>query len=151
MRIFYSFLIVFISVLFALLPFTGAIHSLLTDIKEDKFTITTAAAATNSTIQLYKPLYDDDISSIEFVSHDTDDALIASTYNSTSRELLVLGFAAGTSRSIDVSYEIDAINNTYFSTAITVATFIWLIMIAVFAVGGLIWLWWGPVKDKLEK
>lgn len=150
MRIFFSFLIVVCAVLFALLPFTGAVHSLLTDLKQDSFSITTASTS-NTTVQLYKPLYDNDTSSIVFVSHDIDDSPIASTYNSTSRALLVLGMAENTTRLIDVTYEIDAINNTAFATAVTVVTYLWLIMIALFAMGGLIWLWWNPVRDKLEK
>lgn len=130
---------------------TGAAHALLTDLKEDIFTITTAVGSDNSTVQLYKKLYENDTSSIEFVSHDTGDIPLASTYNSTTRSLLILGLAENITRSIDVTYEIDAIDNTSFTTALTALTFIWLIMIPLFALGGLIWLWWGPVKDKLSR
>jgi len=111
-------------------------------------TVTTAGVS-NSTVQLFKPLYDNDTSSIEIISHDIDDVPIYSSYNSTTRALLIIGLAENTTRVIDVTYDVDAINNTYISTALTVATYIWLIMIALFALGGLIWLWWGPVKDKL--
>jgi len=149
LRIFYSFLIVFTSVLFALLPFTGAIHSLLTDLCEDNQTVTTASS-TNATVQLFDELYDDDTSSIELLSHDSDDIPIVSSYNGTTRALIIAGLAEDTTRVIDVTYDVDAINNSYFTTAITVATYIWLIMIALFALGGLIWLWWHPVKEGME-
>jgi hypothetical protein len=137
-------------VLLALLPFTGAIHSLLTDLREDNHTIVTASS-NNATVQLFKELYDDDTSSIELASHDADDVPIVSSYNGTTRALVIAGLAEDTTRVIDVTYDIDAINNSYFSTALTVATYVWLIMIALFALGGLIWLWWHPVKDQLER
>ena len=150
MRIFYSFLIIFTSVLFALLPFTGAIHALLTDLREDNYTVTTAASA-NASVQLFKELYDGDTSSIELLSHDADDEPVTSSYNGTTRALVVAGLAQDTTRVLDVTYDIDAINNSYFATALTVATYIWLIMIALFALGGLIWLWWQPAKEQMER
>lgn len=151
MRIFYSFLIVFTAVLLSLLPFSGAIHSLLTDLREDNHTITTAESTTNATIQLFKSLYDGDTSSIVFTSHDVDDSPMAYSYNSTTRALMITGLAASTSRVIDIVYDVDAVDNSYFSSAITVVTYLWLIIIPLFALGSLVWLWWHPVKERLSR
>jgi hypothetical protein len=148
-RIGYSFLIILCAALFALLPFTGAVHSLLTDLRDDKFTIETTGN-TSASVQLYKPIYEDDTSSIEMVSHDTGDAPVYSSYNATNRQLTIEGLAPTATRVIDVTYDVDAINNSSFSTAITVTTYIWLVMIALFALGGLVWLWWHPVKERME-
>lgn len=151
MRIFYSFLIVFSSVLLALLPFTGAAHSLLSDLREDNFTVVTGAGVTTGTVQLFKELYDDDTSSIELLSHDVDDTPLYSSYNTTTRAIVITGLSANTTRTLDVTYDVDAIDNSYFSNATTVVTYIWLIMIPLFALGCLIWLWWGPVKERLSR
>jgi hypothetical protein len=149
LRIFYSFLIIFTSVLFALLPFTGAIHSLLTDLRDDHFIITTDNTSTAS-VQLFKNIYEDDTSSIVLLSHDASDVPVWDSYNGTTRALVISGLALNSARVIDVTYDVDAINNNYFAQALTVATYVWLVMIALFAIGGLVWLWWHPVKDKVE-
>lgn len=151
MRIYYSFLIVLVTVLLAVLPFTGATHALLTDLREDNHTITTDGASTTATVQLYKDLYDSDTSSVELVSHDIDDTPAVSSYNATTRALVITGLAVSTIRVIDVTYDVDAIDNSYFSTAITVVTYTWLIMIPLFALGSLVWLWWRPVKERLSR
>jgi hypothetical protein len=151
MRIFYSFLIVLVAVLLALLPFSGGIHSLLTDLREDNHTVTTASGTTNATVQLFKSLYDADISSVVVTSHDIDDTPSAYSYNTTTRALVITGLAASTTRIIDVVYDVDAIDNSYFASAITVVTYLWLILIPLFALGSLVWLWWHPVKERLSR
>ena len=151
MRIYYSFLIILCAVLLALLPFTGAVHSLLTDLREDTFTVDTSGGTTNTTVQLFKTLYDGDTSSIALASHDSDDIPLFHSYNATTRSLAITGFAANTTRSVDVTYDVDAIGNTYFATALTTVTYLWLIIIGLFAIGSLVWLWAGPVKERLSR
>ena len=149
MRIFYSFLIMFGAVLLAILPMTGAQYALLTDLREDNFTVTTDNATTTGTVQLVKDIYDDDVTTITLSSDDVDDSPLYSSYNATSRALIVSGLAVSTARTLTVGYDVDAINSSAFSSALTVGGYPWLIMIVLFPLGGLIWLWAGPVKRKL--
>ena len=140
MRIFYAFLVILCSVLlFLLLPFTTGPHSFQTDLKEDSFTVITADT-TNATVQLYKELYDDDMSSIGILSRDTDDIPLASSYNGTTRALVIIGLAANTTRAIDVTYEIDALGgNAVIGTLLDMFPF-FLIAICLMFIGGAIYL-----------
>jgi len=126
-------------------------HSLLTDLREDNFTVSTATGTSNTTVQLFKELYEDDVFSIHLLSDDVDDIPLYHSYNSTTRALLVIGLADNTTRTLDVTYDVDAINNSYFATATMTITYIWLIIIPLFALGSLVWLWWTPVKERLSR
>jgi hypothetical protein len=140
MRIFYAFLVILCAVLlFLLLPFTTGPHSFQTDLKEDSFTVVTADT-NNATVQLYKALYDDDMSSIGILSRDTDDIPLASSYNGTTRALVIIGLAANTTRAIDVTYEIDALGgNAVIGTILDMFPF-FLIAICLMFIGGAIYL-----------
>jgi hypothetical protein len=140
MRIFYAFLVILCSVLlFLLLPFTTGPHAFQTDLKEDSFTVVTADT-TNGTVQLYKPLYDDDMSSVVILSRDTDDVPLAFSYNGTTRVLEIIGLAANSTRAIDVSYEIDALGgNAVISTILDMFPF-FLIAICLMFIGGAIYM-----------
>ena len=133
----------------AILPMTGAQYSLLTDLRADTFTVSTNSTATTGTVQLVKDIYDDDVTTISLSSNDVDDSPLYSSYNATTRALTVSGLAVSTDRTLTVTYDVDAINNSAFSSALTVGGYPWLIMIVLFPLGGLIWLWAGPVKRKL--
>ena len=144
MRIFYSFLIMFTSVILIILPITSGVYDFKTDLREDNFTITTATGTTNSTVQLFKAVYDDDDSTIEILSHDVDDAPLLSSYNTTSRALVVIGLAENTTRQIDVTYDIDAIENSAsLSTFLGYLAWIWIIMWIALPVAGLVAIWTG--------
>jgi hypothetical protein len=140
MRIFYAFLVILCAVLlFLLLPFTTGPHSFQTDLKEDSFTVVTADT-NNATVQLYKVLYDDDMSSIGILSRDTDDIPLASSYNGTTRALVIIGLATNTTRAIDVTYEIDALGgNAVIGTILDMFPF-FLIAICLMFIGGAIYL-----------
>ena len=105
MKILNLFLIVFVAVVCFMLPITAAQHAFRTEVKEDKFTVITGAGVASANVQLVKPLYDNDTSSILFLSNDIDDSPVVSSYNSTTRALLVGGLAASTTRTLDVNYE----------------------------------------------
>lgn len=134
-----------------MLPTSGGIHSLLTDLREDNHTIITAAGTTNATVQLFKSLYDDDTSSVNVISHDIDDTPFVYSYNSATRALVITGLAASTTRVIDIVYDVDAVDNSHFTSAITVVTYLWLIIIPLFALGSLVWLWWHPARERLSR
>lgn len=143
MKIFWSFLIVLTGVLLWVIPFTSAAHDFQTDLREDIFTVTTGDT-TNATVQLFKELYDDDTSSISLYSHDADDSPLYYSYNTTTRAMVVVGLAGNTTRQLDVTYDIDALNDDTLATlAGTVAPWLWIAVAVVFPPGALFALWFG--------
>jgi hypothetical protein len=143
LKIFWSFLIIFTAVCLWIIPFTDASHTFKTDVRLEEFTVTTGATATNTTIQLFKDLYQNDTSSIDIDSHDEDDAPTAYSYNATSRVLMVAGLAVNTARQLDIAYDIDAMaDNPGIAPLIAVVPMLWILMAIVFPIGGLVAMWW---------
>ena len=68
MRIFYSLLVMVACAILWMLPITEAIYDFQTDIQEDTFTSDTAAGVTTDNFTLTHVLYDNDTSSIDFLS-----------------------------------------------------------------------------------
>lgn len=133
MRIFYAFLVIVTGAILFMLPVTEAIYDYRTDERTDTFSVTTAVGADNATVQLSTALYDSDPSTFSFVSDDTDDAPVFYSYNSTSRATVVDGLADNTTRSLDVTYDVDALSDaTAIELLISRMDFIWLLMIICF-------------------
>lgn len=143
MRIFYSFLIVVCSAILILLPVTTGVYDYRTDIRTDNFAVTTDNTSDNSTVQLFKAIYDDDISTLEFSSDDVDDAPYYSSYNSTSRALVIAGLAVSTIRTLEVSYDVDAVSEGALSTFLDLLPWIWIIIWVAFPIAGLVAIWTG--------
>lgn len=143
MRIFYSFLIVVCSAILILLPVTTGVYDYRTDIRTDNFAVITDNTSDNSTVQLFKAIYDDDISTIEFSSDDVDDAPYYSSYNSTSRALVIAGLAVSTIRTLEVSYDVDAVSEGALSTFLDLLPWIWIIIWVAFPIAGLVAIWTG--------
>jgi len=150
-RIFYSFLIIVCSVILIILPFTDASYEFKTDLREDSFTVTTAVGADNETVQLFKPIYDDDVSTLEFISDDTDDSPIYYSYNTTTRALVVAGLAADTTRTLDVTYDISAYSSDAVNNVIDVFAIAWVILWIAFPMGALAAIWVGKIRDLLGR
>lgn len=145
MRIFYSFLVVLVSAVLALLPITQGIYDFQTDQREDNFTVTTGAV-TNTTVQLFTTLYDNDTSTIEILSHDSDDSPLYNSYNTTTRALLITGLAENTTRTIDVTYDVNALGDSSgISTFVGYLAYIWIIIWVAFPIAALIAIWTGRV------
>lgn len=151
MRIFYSFLIIVCSVILIILPFTDASYEFKTDLREDSFTVITDVGAENTTVQLFKPIYDDDVSTIEFISDDVDDSPVYYSYNSTTRALVVIGLADNTTRTLDVTYDISAYNSDATDNVIDVFSIAWVILWIAFPMGALAAIWVGRVKELLGR
>lgn len=143
MRIFYSFLIIACSSILIILPVTAGIYDFRTDIRTDNFAVTTAVGADNSTVQLFKDIYDDDASTVDISSDDVDDAPYWVSYNTTSRALLVAGLAANTTRTLSISYDKDAIGEGGITAFLGVLPLIWIIFWVAFPVAGLAAIWTG--------
>ena len=119
-RIFLGFLIIVtVSILF-MIPVTQAVYDYRTDVREDSFNIFTFAANTTGNMTLLKAIYDNDTSTLGFISNNTSDLPLYFAYNTTTRELEVSGLAANQSRLLDVSYDVDALGD-----AVAVSTLAW--------------------------
>jgi hypothetical protein len=143
MRIFYSFLIVLCSTILIILPVTEGIYAFETDLREDSFTVTTDNVTTTATVQLFDEIYDDDVSTLEFASDNTSDVPVYSSYNATTRALVVAGLGTDATRTLDVTYDIDAINNDGISGYLDIVPFIWALVWIAFPVGALVAIWTG--------
>jgi len=146
MRIFYAFLIVVVSAILFMLPVTEAIYDYRTDLRTDTFSTTTAAAVTSANVTLLTGLYDSDISTIDIDSDDSTDDPLANTYNATSRVLNVTGLTAATTRTLDITYDIDALEGSDAIGKIAdIVPFVWMILIIAFPPAALFAIFTGRV------
>jgi len=133
MRIFYALLILLASAILWMLPVTEGIYDFRTDVREDNFTVLTAAGVTNSTVQLFTNIYDDDVSTIDLSSNDGDDTPTYSSYNSTTRNLVVIGLSANTTRTLTVFYDIDALTESAaVGNLLDMIDFLWILVVVAF-------------------
>lgn len=109
MKVFYAFLIVLTAAILFMLPLTTMVYDFRTDQRDDTFTITTGAAVTTANVTLANYVFDDDIQTISFTTNDTAEYPVTSSYNATSRQLLVAGLNTSTSRLLEVTYDVDSI------------------------------------------
>ena len=143
MRIFYSFLIIVCSSILILLPVTAGVYDYRTDIRTDNFAVSTAVGADNTTVQLFKDIFDDDASTVEISSDEVSDAPYWVSYNGTSRALLVAGLTANTTRTLDISYDTDAIGEGGITNFLGILPWVWIIIWVAFPIGGLVAIWTG--------
>lgn len=130
-----------------MLPITSAVYAFRTDDRIDTFTVITAAGVANATVQLTRPIYDDDTSTIEFSSNDIDDAPIYSSYNATTRALIFGGLAANTTRSVDITYDVDALSSSNaISNLLDHVSWMWIVIWVIFPAAGLAAIWTGRLN-----
>jgi len=139
MRIFYAFLIILCAaLLFFLVPFTAGPYAFKTDLREDVFTVSTGVGESEATVQLFKEVYDGDVSTIEIVSGDVDDVPLYSSYNVTTRALTISGLAVSTDRSVTVTYDVDALPGMSAIATMLDYTPFWLYLICLMFMGAAI-------------
>jgi len=109
MRIFYAFIIIITAAIMWMIPITESVYQWRTDVRTDNFNVDTAVAATTSNVTLHGTLYDSDTNTVSFLSDTVTDVPAATSYNATSRQLLVTGLTHNSTRSLEVSYDIDAL------------------------------------------
>ena len=143
MRIIYSFTIVLTSVFLFLLPLSTLVYNYRTDPRTDDFTVTTAAGVTTANVTLLKFIYDDDTGTVSF-SSTIDEVPALTSYNATSKTILVSALTDNTSRTLSVTYDVnvieesDAINNLLDRVA-----WIWMLIVIAFPMAGLAAIWTG--------
>jgi hypothetical protein len=122
-----------------MLPLTGMVYLFQTEQRTDSFAITTGVGETTANVTLVKFIYDDDTSTIEYNSSIAESPS-TSTYNGTTKTLLIAGLTDNTSRSMTVAYDVDAIaaEGAAISSLLTRIPGIYLILIVSFPVVALL-------------
>ena len=135
MRIFYAFLLLFCAaILFFLVPFTDGPYAFKTDLREDSFTVVTGST-TNATVQLFKDIYDDDVHTLDIDSDNVTDVPLYNSFDATTRALVITGLSANTTRTITVTYDIDALPDiAAIATLLDYSPF-WLFVLCVLFCG----------------
>jgi len=133
------------STILFLLPVSTGIYDFRTDQRNDIFTVTTPVATTNATVQLAKPIYDNDTSTLVLTSGSSIlDVPLYSSYNTTTRALLVIGLSDNLTRSLTVAYDVSADGLTgAMGTLLDFIPFIWMLMVIAFPVSALVAIWTG--------
>jgi hypothetical protein len=130
-----------------LLPITTSVYDFRTDVREDSFTVETAAGETTDNVTLVKSVYDDDVTTIGLSSSDSDDSPIYSSYNTTTRLMAFSGLAESTNRTITVSYDVDALNgSSAWGTLLDAAPFIYYVILAALPIAGIAAIWTGKIN-----
>jgi len=138
MRIFFAFLVIETATMIWMLPMTPAIYDFRTDLREDSFTSDTGVGQDSDNVTLSHILYDNDPATIDILSSISDDTLAYSSYNSTSRLLGIAGLSANTTRTLIVSYDIDALRGAdAVNTFADIVPWVWLLCVVAFPMAAL--------------
>jgi len=141
MRIFYSFMIILVAVFLWLLPLSDMVYAFRTDPVTDESEVDTAVAVTTENITLDKYVYDDDIDTISVVSS-INEVPVVTSYNSTSKTVLISSLDADDSRTLSVTYDTDVItDNDAINNLLDRADWIWMLLIIAFPVASLAAIW----------
>ena len=134
MRIFYAFIIMFVSAILFMLPVTQMAYDFRTDPRTDTYSTATAVGVTTSNETLLDDLYDGDTGSVDINSGDATDVPLAGTYNATNRVLNVTGLTANATRILEITYDFDALDaSVAIATIIDRLPWIWLLIAIGFA------------------
>lgn len=143
LRIFTGFLIMFCSVILWLLPIPQSVYDYRTDPRTDTFSITTGLGVTSGSAVLRKPIYDDDIMTLVFSSNNSGDSPLYSSYNTTSRLVDFTGLAANTTRALEITYDINALeSNGALENMAGIEPWLYYIILILFPIAGLIYIFW---------
>jgi hypothetical protein len=145
-KILKSFLMMLsVSILF-MLPVTAGVYDYRTDIKTDTDYEATGVGVVTANVVLLKEVYDDDVSTISITSDTVTDTPTVVNYHTATRLLDINGLTANTTRTLSISYDIDALTA---SAAIGVfmdnISWIWLVCIIGFAPAALAAMFTGKV------
>ena len=144
MKIFNAFLIIIIASILFMLPFTTAIYDFRTDLRTDTFPGTsTGGAETSANLSLTKFVFDDDTETIDILSDDGADLPLLFSYNTTTRLVDMTGLAVSATRTISISYDIDALSESdAVSTILDRVPAIFLLVVIAFPMA-VVGIWYG--------
>ena len=151
MRIFIAFIVVVASALLLNLPITQTSYDFRTEPRTDTNpTVTTGAWATAANFVLAKPIYDNDTGTIGIISVHAADIPVVSSYNTSNRQLVVAGLQAATTRELEVTYDVDALNAGVAIGAIIDKTpWFWLLLVLMLPAVGLAAIFWDKIRGRL--
>jgi hypothetical protein len=136
---FFSGFILFIfSALLWLVPITSLTYTFRTDISTNDFYAQTGIGETTETIVLSKAVYESDTFTIEVISDLPSDAPVLVSYNGTTRATVINGLAESENRTLEVSYDTDALNSSSWGTFLDMWPQIWMVLIICFPLVGLV-------------
>lgn len=135
MRIFLALMIIIAAVFLFFIPIEQGIYDFRTQVREDSFNdVDTAVGVTTANVTLFRPIYDSDTDTIDILSDLSTDSPAYSSYNSTTRVLLVSGLTANTTRGLDVSYDISSMTeSTAMDNFFNTLPFLWMVCAILFA------------------
>jgi len=129
-----------------MLPLTEAIYDFRTDLREDEFTYATGVGVNSANVTLGKPVYDDDIFTIDILSDLLTDNATYSGYHTTSRLLDISGLSDNATRLLTISYDIDALEGSdAINALLDRVPFIWMLIIIAFGPAALFAIFTGRV------
>jgi len=115
-----------------MIPSTEMVYDFRTEQRTDTFLATTAATTT-ANVTLLQALYGADKGSIDIASDNATDAPLPNSYNGTSRVLNIIGLGASTTRTLDVTYDVSALEGyDAVDTLLDRFPFIFLLIIIAF-------------------
>ena len=120
------------AVILFLLPITTLVYDFRTDLETDTFSVTTAIGETT----LLVAIYGNDTDTISYTSNVTETPSV-SAYDTATRQLTTASLTANVTRSLVVSYNIDAINNDSVATLLDNTSAIWLLMVITLPVAAI--------------
>lgn len=123
-----------------LLPVNQGVYNFKNTQRTDTFTVTTATT-TNTSVQLFKAITDNDTSTINLASNDADDTPLFYSYNGTTRSLTVIGLAQNTTRSLDVAYDTPVVTNAAMVGFLNVIPWIWVLIWVMFPIMAMVVMW----------
>jgi len=133
-QIFNVFMIIVGAVVLWLLPLTTAVYDFRTDERTDTFLTTTAVLVNSVNETLLDDLFNNDVGSVSIASDNATDTPLGNSYNATSRALLIIGLSGNATRTLDVSYDVQAFEVTdAINTLLDKVPFIWMLIIIAFA------------------
>lgn len=137
-KIFTGFLILVFSALLWLIPINSLVYTFRTDVTTNSFYVSTAVGTDNATVALTKAIYDDDTSTLTILSDLYTDVPVLVSYNTTTRATLFNGLTDNATRTISMSYDTDAVNNSSWDTILDFFPNLWLIFIICFDLAALV-------------
>lgn len=129
-----------------MLPVSEAIYDFRTFVRTDTFLTATAVGVTTANETLLDDLYDCDMGSIDMNSDVATDHPLPGTINCTTRVLNVSGLTANATRTLDITYDVNALGG---SVAINLladrAPLFWLLVCIAFSPAALFAIFTGRV------
>jgi hypothetical protein len=146
MRIFYAFVIVIASAILFVLPVSEGIYDFRTEFRTDTYSTDTAVGVTTANETLLGDLYNCDLGSVSIDSTLATDTPLAGSINCTNRVLNITGLTANTTRTLDITYDYDALQgNTAVNSLMDNLPWIWILIIVGFGPAAILAIFMGKV------